>query len=136
MRRHTFSLAILTWLAVWAALKFGVQPPIPLSVMGLYLAISTVSILVYLIADPERFQAFLVPVVSLLREQRLAVPRIAVLTALPLLLGWMTYSGVRPQFDPPFESRTIHPEPPAVFRLHGHGSPRQRTLCRVARRST
>ncbi|MCZ6728058.1 MAG: cytochrome c [Acidobacteria bacterium] len=119
MRRYTFPLAILTWLAVWAALRFGVQPPIPVSVMGLYLAILTVSILVYLIADPERFEAFLAPLVSLLRERRLAVPRIAVLTALPLLLGWMTYSGVRPQFDPPFEARTIHPEPPAKFKLHG-----------------
>ncbi len=119
MRRYTFPLAILTWLAVWAALRFGVQPPIPASVMGLYLAILTVSILVYLIADPERFEAFLAPLVSLLRERRLAVPRIAVLTALPLLLGWMTYTGVRPQFDPPFEARTIHPEPPAKFKLHG-----------------
>jgi mono/diheme cytochrome c family protein len=119
MRRHTFSLAVLTWLTVWAALEFGVQPPIPVSVFGLYLAILTVSILVYLIADPERFEAFLAPLVSLLREKRLAVPRIGVLIALPLLLGWMTYSGVRPQFDPPFESRTIHPEPPSTFKLHG-----------------
>jgi mono/diheme cytochrome c family protein len=119
MRRHTFPLTILTWLVVWAALKFGVQPPIPVSVMGLYLAITTVSILVYLIADPERFESFLAPIVSLLREKRLAVPRIAVLSAIPLLLGWMTYSGVRPQFDPPFEARTIHPEPPSSFKLHG-----------------
>ncbi len=119
MRRHTFSFAVLTWLAVWAALRFGVQPPIPASVMGLYLAISTVSILVYLIADSERFQAFLAPLIILLREKQLAVPRMAVLIAIPLLLGWTTYTAVRPQFDPPFESRTIHPEPPAFFKLHG-----------------
>jgi mono/diheme cytochrome c family protein len=87
--------------------------------MGLYLAITTVSILVYLIADPERFESFLAPIVSLLKEERLAIPRIAVLIAIPLLLGWTTFSGVRPQFDPPFEARTIHPEPPAFFKLHG-----------------
>lgn len=119
MRRYTFQLTILTWLVVWAALTFGVQPPIPASVLGLYLAITTVSILVYLIADPERFESFLAPIVSLLKEERLAIPRIAVLIALPLLLGWTTFSGVRPQFDPPFEARTIHPEPPAFFKLHG-----------------
>ncbi|HIG69647.1 MAG: cytochrome c [Myxococcales bacterium] len=119
MRRYTFQLTILTWLTVWAVLRFGVQPPIPGSVMGLYLAITTVAILVYLIADPERLESFLAPIVSLLREERLAVPRIAVLWALPLLLGWMTFSGVRPQFDPPFEARTIHPEPPSSFKLHG-----------------
>ncbi len=119
MRRYTFQLTILTWVVVWAALEFGVQPPIPASVLGLYLAITTVSILVYLIADPERFESFLAPIISLLKEDRLAIPRIAVLCAIPLLLGWMTFTGVRPQFDPPFEARTIHPEPPSTFKLHG-----------------
>jgi mono/diheme cytochrome c family protein len=120
MRRLVFPFAILTWLVVWGALKFGVQPPIPASVMGLYLAITTVSILVYLIADPERFDAFLAPMVALLREKRFVVPRNAVLIALPLLLGWMTYSALLPQFDPPFEARTIHPEPPSFFKLQGN----------------
>jgi mono/diheme cytochrome c family protein len=119
MHKHVFLLTILTWVAIYAALEFGVQPPIPGSVMGLYMSIATVSILVYLIADPDRFEAFLAPLVKLLRERQLAVPRIIVLTTLPLLLGWMTYTRVRPQFDPPFEARTIHPEPPARFKLHG-----------------
>ena len=119
MNRQVLPLSVLTWLAVWAALRFGVQPPIPGSVMGLYLSIVTVSILVYLVADQARFAAFLAPLVALLREQRLLVPRMGVLAAVPLLLGWFTYSAVRPQFDPPFEARTIHPEPPATFKLQG-----------------
>jgi len=88
--------------------------------MGLYMAITTVAILVFLVADEARFQAFLDPVVRLLREQRLAVPRILLLVSLPLLLGWFTYNSVKPRFDPPFEARTIHPEPPATFKLHGN----------------
>jgi mono/diheme cytochrome c family protein len=119
MRRLALPLSILTWLAVWAALEFGVKPPIPGQVMGLYLAITTAAILVYLLANPDRFDAFLAPLVALLRERRLLVPRLGVLVAVPLLLGWFTYDGVRPRFDPPFEARTIHPEPPATFKLHG-----------------
>ena len=119
MRRLTLPLSILIWVAVWAALRLGVQPPIPGSVMNLYLSILTISIAVFLVADQDRFGAFLAPLVSLLREPGLAIPRIGVLVAIPLLLGWFTYSGVRPQFDPPFEARTIHPEPPASFKLHG-----------------
>ncbi|NQZ94994.1 MAG: cytochrome c [Myxococcales bacterium] len=119
MRRLTLPLSILIWVAVWAALRLGVQPPIPGSVMNLYLSILTISIAVFLVADQDRFDAFLAPLVSLLREPGLAIPRIGVLVAIPLLLGWFTYSGVRPQFDPPFEARTIHPEPPASFKLHG-----------------
>ena len=76
MRRLALPLSILTWLGIWAALKFGVQPPIPSQVMGLYMAITTVSILVFLVADQARFQAFLAPLVALLREKRRAVPRI------------------------------------------------------------
>ena len=119
MRRLVLPLSILTWLAVWAALRFVVQPPIPGQVMGLYMSIATVAILVYVLADQARTQAFLAPLVALLRERRLVVPRVLVLIALPLLLGWFTYNGVRPRFDPPFEARTIHPEPPASFQLHG-----------------
>ncbi len=119
MRRLVLPLSVLTWLVIWVALRYGVQPPIPASVLGLYIAIATVSILVYLVADQARFDSILAPLVDLLRERRLLVPRVGVLVAVPLLLGWFTYSGVRPQFDPPFESRTIHPEPPASFKLHG-----------------
>ena len=111
--------SILTWLGVWAALRFGVQPPIPGSVMNLYMSIVTVAILVYVVADEARGRAFVAPIATLLRERRLLVPRIGVLMTLPLLLGWITYTRVRPQFDPPFEARTIHPEPPASFKLHG-----------------
>jgi mono/diheme cytochrome c family protein len=119
MRRLVLPLSILSWLTVWAALKFGVQPPIPGQVMGLYMAITTVAILVFLVADQDRFQAFLAPLVLLLKEERLAVPRILSLIALPLLFGWFTYNSVRPRFDPPFEARIIHPEPPAKFKLNG-----------------
>ena len=81
MRRLTLPLSILTWLGVWAALRFGIQPPIPGQVMNLYMAITTVSIVVYLAADQARSQAFLEPLVRLLREQRLGVPRMLLLGA-------------------------------------------------------
>ncbi len=42
MRRLALPLAALVWVAVWAALRFGVQPPIPGQVMGLYMSIATV----------------------------------------------------------------------------------------------
>jgi mono/diheme cytochrome c family protein len=110
---------MFTWLAVWAALRFGVQPPIPGQVMGLYMSITTVAILVYVVADQERSRAFLAPIIMLLRESHLALPRAGVLVVVPLLLGWYTYESVRPRFDAPFEPRVIHPQPPATFLLQG-----------------
>ena len=119
MRRLARPAAGFVWRAVWAGLRFGVRPPIPGQVMGLYMSIATVAILVYVVADQERTRAFIAPLVTLLKERRLAVPRLALLIALPLLLGWFTYDSVRPRFDPPFEARVIPPEPPAKFLLHG-----------------
>jgi len=119
VRRLALPLAMFTWLAVWAALRFGVQPPIPGQVMGLYMSITTVAILVYVVADQERSRAFLAPIIMLLRESHLALPRAGVLVVVPLLLGWYTYESVRPRFDAPFEPRVIHPQPPATFLLQG-----------------
>jgi mono/diheme cytochrome c family protein len=119
MSRTVLPLSILAWLAVWSALTFGVQPPIPGSVMGLYMAITTVSILVFLVADQARFTAALAPIVTLLKEDRLVVPRVLAMLAITLGSGWLVYTKVRPQFDPPFEARTIHPQNPSSFKLHG-----------------
>ena len=61
MRRLALPLSVLIWLGIWVALRFGVQPPIPGSVLGLYMSIATVSIAVYLVADQARYEAFLAP---------------------------------------------------------------------------
>ena len=105
MSKSVLPLAITVWVTVWAGLTFLVQPPIPGSVMGLYMAITTISILVFLVADPARFKAALAPIVTLLKEDGLVVPRTLAILALTLGVGWLTYTKVRPQFDPPFEAR-------------------------------
>ena len=118
MGRFTLLFSIIVWLAVWGALKL-VDPPIPSSVMSLFMVITTVSMLVFITADNARFEAFLAPLIRLLKEDRLATPRLVLLIVLPLLMGYLTYERVRPRFDAPFEGRSVHPEPPTSFDLHG-----------------
>lgn len=118
MRRFTLLFAALAWGLVWGALK-TVDPPIPGSVMTLYMSIASVAILVFVMADEARFHAFYAPILALLTEKRLFVPRFVVLGSLPLILGWATWERVRPTFEPPFEGRTIHPEPPSTFKFQG-----------------
>ena len=118
MQRLILPSALVVWAIVWMLLKM-VQPPIPGSVMTLYMAISGVAILVYLMADEARFRSVQAPILALLTEDRLAVPRIVVLACVPLLVGWATFEKVRPTFEPPFEGRTIHPEPPSFFKFQG-----------------
>ncbi len=135
MRRLTLPLSVLIWLGIWVGLRFGVQPPIPGSVLGLYMSIATVAITVYLVADQARFQAFLDPLVALLRERRLAVPRILLGVALPLLLGWVTYNGVRPRVDPPFDHSRVWRGMARPIGLcsspRRQGNPRRRSRSRI-----
>jgi mono/diheme cytochrome c family protein len=118
MRKATLVWAVLVWGVVWGLLRM-VQPPIPGSVMTLYMTIAGVAILVWLMADEARFRTAQAPLVALLTEPRLAVPRLVVLAAVPIVVGWATFEKVRPTFDPPFEGRTIHPEPPSTFKFQG-----------------
>ena len=119
MNRLTLPLVAIVWLAVWGGLRL-VQPPIPGSVMTLYMSIASLAIAVYVMADEGRFRSFSSPILALLTEDRLLVPRLVVLLCAPLLFGWATYERLRPRFDPPFEGRTIHPEPPSTFKFQGH----------------
>ena len=119
MNRLTLPLVAIVWLAVWGALRL-VQPPIPGSVMTLYMSIASLAIAVYVMADEGRFRSFSSPILALLTEDRLLIPRLVVLGCAPLLFGWATYERLRPRFDPPFEGRTIHPEPPSTFKFQGH----------------
>jgi mono/diheme cytochrome c family protein len=118
MQRLTLLFAVLAWGLILFALKL-VDPPIPGSVLTLYMSIATVAILVFVMADESRFRAFYSPLLSLLIEKRLAIPRLVVLCCVPLLLGWAAYDRVRPTFEAPFEGRTIHPEPPSTFKFQG-----------------
>lgn len=119
MQRLTLPLCIVVWVAIWFALK-QVEPPIPGSVMTLYMSITTAAILVFAMATEERFRSFYTPILSLLTERRLLVPRVLFLIALPAALAWATYDRVRPKLDAPFEGRTIHPEPPSTFKFKGN----------------
>jgi mono/diheme cytochrome c family protein len=118
VRKLVLPLSLLVWGLVWGALQL-VEPPIPGSVMTLYMTIAGVAILVFVMADEERFRAFYSPLLALLTEDRLRALRLVVLACVPLLLGWVTYDRIRPTFEPPFEGRTIHPEPPSTFDFQG-----------------
>ncbi|MBI1906255.1 MAG: cytochrome c [Rhodocyclales bacterium] len=119
MVKWTFGLALAVWLAVLATLKLGIQPPIPASVLMLYMVLVTIAILVFVAADETRFGHFVAPLRAVY-EGRVPRPvQVAVLVALPALAGWGTWLRVAPNFDAPFEPRVVHPEPPSTFTFNG-----------------
>lgn len=119
MARWTFQLALGLWLAVFAALKLLIAPPIPASVMTIYMALTTIAILVFVAADETRFRHFIAPLKAVFEGRAPLAVQVPVLVGLPLLLAWGTYLRVAPDYDAPFETRMVHPQPPSQFRFHG-----------------
>lgn len=119
MIRWTFFLALALWLAVFAGLKLLISPPIPASVMTIYMVLTTVAIMLYIAANEARWQAFRAPLVGVF-EGRVALPvQIVVLVGLPVLLAGAAYFRLAPTYDAPFEPRVVHPQPPSSVSVKG-----------------
>jgi len=119
MRRWTFYIAAAVWLALLVGLKLGITPPMPASVLMIYMTIATIAILLFVAADEKRFIAFLRPLRSVFDGRAPKVVQVVVLVCIPLLAGWGAWLRMAPTCDAPFEPRVVHPEPPSYFGLHG-----------------
>jgi mono/diheme cytochrome c family protein len=119
MQRWTFPLAAALWLAVLAGLALGITPPIPASVLLMYMGLTTLAILVFVAANEARLRHFLAPLRAVFEGRAPRAVQTGVILALPLLVAWGTWWLVAPRRDAPFEPRVIHPEPPAGFSFRG-----------------
>ena len=119
MRRLTFYLSLGLLAAVYAALKLAIHPPIPSSVVTIYMVLAAIAVLVFVAANEARLAAFIAPLASVFEGRAPKAVSMAVLAAIPLAAAWATYLRVAPSADAPFESRVIHPEPPASVSVHG-----------------
>jgi mono/diheme cytochrome c family protein len=127
--RHPFWQAILIVLASYAVFKwvvphvpplFGVaSAPVPRSVMIQYMLTIVVGVLVWVSDNEERWKEFKRPVrETLVRPEKRGV-RLALLVALPVLVGFMTYDTVRPKVTAPAGLRSVHPAPPSQITYRG-----------------
>lgn len=121
MTRWTFHIVLAVWGCVFAGLKLLVSPPIPSSVLTIYMVLVTVSLLMFAVANEARFQGFMAPLRAVFEGRVPRMVRVLVLGAIPALLGWGMYLRTAPNFDAPFEPRVVHPQPPTTFKLHGKG---------------
>lgn len=119
MQRYTFTIAFSLWLAIFAGLKFLIKPPIPASVLMIYMVLASIAILVFVAANEARFSAFLAPLAAVFSGRAPLLVQIPVLVVLPLLVAGGVYLRVAPSYDAPFEPRVIHPQPPSSLQFHG-----------------
>jgi len=107
------------WVAVYIVIHYGIDPPLPSSIIGLYMAITTLVLLAYLSATSSYLHEVSRSLLRFMVDRRYTVPLVAILVALPSLVAWNVYRGLSTEPAPPISSRTIHPPPPIEITFKG-----------------
>lgn len=122
--RFVPKMNILGWLVGWWAatfvfLRWGINPPLPTSIQGMFLAILTLSLLAYISANSAHFRFALDRAVAFATEKKYTVALAVTLVLLPCLVALRVYFDVTEGPAPPLSSRTIHPPPPVSIEVAG-----------------
>ena len=101
------------------ALKYGITPPIPSTLLYAYTVIIGIAVYVYLASDTRRWQRFASPIAHLFVDHETRVARGILFVLLPLGVGWLVYAWGSSAAQLPAEQRTIHPTPPGQITVRG-----------------
>lgn len=110
-------LPILAWfilwpLAVYAFLHLGLAVPVPASVQNIYMSLTVMALVVYVLADAKRFSDFKSQIVRFVCEPKYSAYLYGVGAALPVLLAVKIYFDMSVEVRAPSFPRTVHPPPP------------------------
>ena len=107
--RHPFWQAVLLLVVSYLAFTIGVRyvpplfgvssAPVPHSVVLQYMLIAVVGILIFVSSDELRWRTFKEPLHATLVDSDKRWLRLALLVAVPVLLGFATYQQARPRVD-------------------------------------
>ncbi len=122
--RKVRRLNMLAWLAAWFAalyvfFSYGIEPPLPTSIVFMYLGIVVIILTAYLSATSAYLAEARDAVVAFTTEKRYAIPLVIVLVLLPLLVAANVYLNITQEPAAPISGRTIHPPPPAQIQFKG-----------------
>lgn len=119
--QHKFVQAVLVLLVAFAVFRFAIRPPIPSSLLWLYMILLLGVVFLYVSFSEESWEKFKMPVVSLLLAQRgaMAKGRRALLVVIPIVVGYLTFAQIGGGVRAPAELRAIHPAPPSTIQFKG-----------------
>lgn len=107
------------WIALYVAFRYGIDPPLPSSIVVMFMGIITIAALAFMSADSERLRQVRRSLVKFMVDRAYRIPLILVLIAVPLLVAWKVYSDATKQPAAPVSGRTIHPVPPGEITFKG-----------------
>lgn len=99
--------------------RFGIRPPIPSSLVWLYMGITVLAVFLFYSSDSQAWSGVLKPLKETLVKEERRLIRIIIFVLFPLLVGFGAYRNVLPSLSPPAELRVVHPSPPASIDFRG-----------------
>ena len=117
--RGKFLQAVLVLIVAAVVFRYVIQPPMPFSVFSLYMAVTLMSVLVYVSSDSDSWRAFVAPIWATLTEPRRRPLRLFLGIVIPLVVGYYAYSQASARAEAPLELRAVHPAPPDSISFRG-----------------
>ncbi|MCH7548948.1 MAG: cytochrome c [Candidatus Krumholzibacteriota bacterium] len=118
-RINAFLWLVAWWIAVFVGIRYGIEPPLPSSVISMFMFIVSLALLTYAMSDSERLEGTVSPIVRFIVDRKYSVPLAIVVVALPLLVAGKVYLDMSGEVQPPVTGRTIHPAPPSTISFQG-----------------
>lgn len=112
VRLNAVMWLIAWWIGLYVGLRYGIEPPLPSSIVGMFMFIITLAMLAFMSADSERMASVRDSIVRFMTDAAYRIPLVILLIAAPLLVAWKVYSDATSRPQPPASGRTIHPVPP------------------------
>lgn len=107
------------WVGVFVAFRYGVDPPMPVSILNMFMFIVSLVLVAYVSAANDRMREATDSLIAFFVDPRYKIALTVTLLAVPALVAFQVYSGMSSQPQPPIASRTIHPPPPDNISFKG-----------------
>ena len=114
-----FLQAVLITLGSYLVYQYGIRPPIPASILFMFMVVTVSAVLLYVSLDNESLEEFLRPILTVIRDDRWKIVRWAFMIAIPLVAGYIVYDKTVPKIEPPITVRSVHPAPPGSINVRG-----------------
>lgn len=112
----------LTWAAAYVFFQWILFPPIPSSLLYIYMAVTTIAVILLMIESPVSTEECRQTVVATLLGETAAyrVVQAVMVVVIPLSTFLLTrYLVTPPPVEEPIELRSYHPAPPSRIEVHG-----------------
>jgi len=110
---------VATWVSIYVIFSYAIVPPLPVSIVVMFMFIVTLATLTFMSADSERMRSVSQSLIKFMVDKAYRVPLIIALLGLPSLVAWKVYSDATSQPEAPISARTIHPVPPTSIQFQG-----------------